>query len=307
METPSSAEDTVSELEFQKVFARLLTDGDMRAELASADGLAAGGVTGEAALRLRQLDRERVDVYAELLILNRLSKAMEGLPYTTKVLKEHLGPIAVAWNQASPPVRSKKFDEAMAFAQYLLETIGSRPYEPPYLKDLLLHEMSGLELRCTYNGRYPDELTKETPALLQQLGAEEGLSSIYPCRMPHVRLLASDHDVEAIIQDLDHERAPAAVPLPSPRYLLMYIEPGGVMQQFEVNLPTAGFLSEASGQASFASILSTLAQAFGQEEPATFKEFRRGCVDLCGLLAERRVIGLSTSRLAEHSNAGLLN
>jgi hypothetical protein len=176
----------MSELPLQQALALLLTDGKGRESIFAGDvsPLAGYGLSTEQEQQLLQINRERVEIFAELLIINRLSKAIEGLPWTTQLLGSQLGQVAVAFNQASPPKHSKKYLEAMAFAQFLKEQFRLQPPSPPFLEDVLFYEMNSLELRFEFNGR--DELvpTHEISSLITQLYATNELpSEIVPHRL----------------------------------------------------------------------------------------------------------------------------
>ncbi|EYF00495.1 Hypothetical protein CAP_0529 [Chondromyces apiculatus DSM 436] len=285
-------EGNVSEISFQTAFAKLLIDGEARAAVAAGSAPGSFEISEADAARLRAIDQGRMGLYADLLVMNRLAKAVEALPCTTKALGEHLWPLTLAWNHASPPVQARKYDEAMAFGNYLLETIGSRSYEPTYLKDVLLYEMTRLELRYTTVHEPPAAQAERCPALLEELARGEGYTRVYPERAPHTRVLALDHDVQPIMEELVQGRVPTEVE-PRLTYALMAVDRGGRVQPFAVNLPTAAFISAATGEASFAEVLTWLAQVFQEETPEQIQALGAGLAGLCAALVEQGVILLS--------------
>lgn len=293
----------MSELAFQTAFAKLLIDEETRAAAFAGAPLPGLALSEVEAARLHGLDRERVAVYSELLVMNRLAKAMEALPFTTKALGSNLWAVTLEWNRASPTVQAKKYDEARSFAHYLLGTLGSRPDQPAYLRDLVLYEMSRLELRYTAVQDLPDAASERTPAQIE-LALGSGAASVYPRQLPHSRVLAFDHDIEAIVHELDQGQTPAQVE-PQPSHMLMIVDPSGMVQQFAANLPTVAFVTAATGDKSFAELLTWLAQVFGQEQGEAFQALTAACVELCTSLIDQGVIALFERPIDRRTAVGL--
>jgi hypothetical protein len=289
----------MSELPLQQALARLLTDGKGRESIFAGDisPLAEYGLSTEQQQHILQINRERVEVFAELLIINRLSKAIDGLPLTTHLLGSQLGQIAVAFNQAYPPKHSKKYLEAMAFAQFLKEQFRLQPPSPQFLEDVLLYEMNSLELRFEFNR--PDELvpTHEISLLTSQLdAANELLSETVPHRLSCSRIISLEYNVEQIGEEIAQGRFPTTVEK-RPMHILLHIEPSGVLTQTEINVPTLVFIEKCDGRATLNAIVEDLARDFQQSHLSS--DFKGQCLRLCEELIELHIITLKPRLLQE--------
>ena len=82
----------MSEFESQRALALLLTNDTLREAFLAGDvdTLVRSGIAEDHIRPLRGIDAERLDIFSELLLINRLAKAVEGLPWTTKVLGSRL-------------------------------------------------------------------------------------------------------------------------------------------------------------------------------------------------------------------------
>jgi hypothetical protein len=133
---------------------------------------------------------------------------------------------------------------------------------------------------------------EQSRACVAALALGSRAAGVYPRRLPHVRVLAFDYDVEPLMQELEQGRVPVDVE-PRPSHMLMVVDNSGKVQQFAANLPTAAFVSAATGEESFAEVLAWLAQVFHQEEAGAFQVLVASCVELCMTLLEQGVIVLS--------------
>jgi hypothetical protein len=279
--------------QFQKAFAQLLTDADMRRSVfAGEPGALAGlGLSQEQQEHLRGMETERVEIYSELLVVNRLTKAMEGLPWTTHLLGTELWPIANDFNQARPPEHAKKYDEAMVFGHYLLERFESRPSALPFVEDVLLYEMTSLDLRCSFDGLYDADFTDRTTELFPMLHDDHAWPSVVPKRLLHNRIVSLNHDVERLGEEIDAGQTPTDAER-RVNYILFRVDPSGALAQDEVNLPTVLFVEACDGRTPLDAVIEGLARDFGQDTPSQLPNFKQRCLELCESLIERHVIGL---------------
>jgi hypothetical protein len=281
----------MGELRFQTSLARFLTDPAVRdAVLAAHDGRA-GDARGldlhtEDLARLGLLDHGRTAVFSELLVLNRVSKVTEGLPWTTALLGSELWATACEFNQACPPTDPKKFREAIAFAQFLKERFSRRPPEPPFLPDVLVYESAVLELR------FQTHLEPAPPAPDGRARLELGRGDLQLASVPFLlsgsRVVALEYDVEAIGRAIGRGEPPASAPQ-RPTCILMRLDVSGVVHQDEINLPTLLFLGACDGTTSLEAISADLAAQLGQDGASP--NFQRQCVELGNALLDRGVLG----------------
>lgn len=288
----------MSEYRFQRAFAQLLTDAHMRESVFSSEQVPAiaKGVSPEEEQRLRAFDRERLEIFAELLIVNRLGKAAEGLPWTTQLLGGEIWQIAQEFNQASPPKLSKKYHEAMAFGSFLGKRFRRQPPSIPFIDDVRIYEMTSLKMRFGFDGRYEPPVTDSKSPLVEEASYPQGSSRIVPHLVTHNSILSLNYDVEWIGEEINQGRIPVAVE-EKPMHILFHVEPSGVLAQDEINLPALCFLKACDGQASLAEVISRLAEEFDCNTPQHLDKFRLKCAELCKSLVIKKVITLSTRPL----------
>lgn len=292
----------MSEFQFQQALARFLTDKCFREKvrLRQFDELAREEEIPKVILQqLESMNAERTEIYSELLVTNRLSKAIEALPWSTTLLGEHLWQVAQAFNQACPPIYAKKYLEAMTFASYLLSRVIQESLYPKYLEDIILYEMNSLELRFEFDGKWLPDLESETPQLLQRLIISGNCTDIIPHQLSHSRVLSLNFDIERIIEELSQGSYPTDVNTCS-KFILMYVDSTGTLQKLDINPPTAAFLALTDGQAPLTEIITCLAEVFEQNEPSMFTVFTQRCISLCETLIERKIIGLSKTHSATY-------
>jgi hypothetical protein len=285
----------MGELSFQISLARFLTDPSVRdAALATHEahvGNASGvGPDTENLTRLRLLDRGRTAVFSELLLLNRVSKITEGLPWTTALLGARLWPTADEFNRSRPPTHAKKVREAIAFAEFLEERFSRRPPEPPFLADVLVYEAAILELRH----RAHLEPATPVPDGHRPAGPDHGnleLGSV-PFLLPGSQVVALQYDVESIGQAIGQGEPPASAPQ-RPICILLRLDQSGVVHQDEINLPTLLFIQACDGTTSLEAISTDLAAQLGQED--RLADFHRLCLELGASLVDRTVLGFRPS------------
>jgi hypothetical protein len=281
----------MGELAFQTALVRFLTDPTLRnlaldgEETAGGNGGAAG-VSTEDLARLRQLDHGRTAVFSELLLLNRVSKVVEGLPWTTALLGNGLWPMANEFNQACPPTHAKKLREAIAFAEFLQERIASRPAEPPFLADVVAYEAAVLELRFEAALETAPPLADGAAPAVGRNGRRPGW---VPFLLPGSRVVALGYDVEAIGQAIGRGESPTSPPQ-RPTCVLLRLDPSGVVLQDEINLPTLLFLEACDGTASLEAISADLAMRLGRE--GALADFSVLCQQLAASLVDRGVLGV---------------
>jgi hypothetical protein len=272
-----------AELAFQRAFARLLTDAEARAAFfagASNDALAEYALADEDRQRLRELDVERVEIFAELLVANRLSKAIEALPWTTRLLASDLGRLAAEFNQRCPPRDSKKYREALAFGRFLTDRFRDAPPSPRFIVDVLRFELSVLELRfCSPNG-----IRGRSRAELPQLeDVVEQAERVVAMPSPRSRVVSFDHDIEALTTQLAEGGVPAGVEERS-MHVLLSVQDDGTVRRTELGPPTVKLLAACDGTATFAQIVAELRQELDPNHSDW--RFAEKCAEATRALAE---------------------
>lgn len=284
----------MSELQFQQAYARLLTDTGFRQSVFQGDNacLKEYDLSNEQKQHLLQLNDERVEIFSELLITNRLSKAIEGLPLTTHLLGEVLWSTALEFNETCPPLQAKKYDEAMAFARFLRQKLDVKQSVNSGLIDVLEYEMNSLELRFEFDGRFTASNIENSSSANQYLYDSEMQSCIFPIRLLHNRILTFNHDVEQISEEINNGQTPSTIAKKT-MHILFHVEPSGILGQDEINVPTMLFIEACDGETSLSKIIRDLARDLEQIRPEQFLNFENGCLNLCESMIERNVVGLT--------------
>jgi hypothetical protein len=280
----------VSEFTFQGAFVRLVTDAKARQAVFAGDitPLTELGLSPAQAQQLLTIDRERLEVFSELVFAQRLDDIVHMLPLTVRLLGERVSQIAYDFNHKLTPEYSRRREHALAFARFLKEEFERRPPTPPFLADVLSYEMNTLELYDKRNESDPVQSSR----LARRMHESAAQALIVPQRLSHNRALSFNYDVLAIMRQMTEEDRIPAAPVERPCYLLIRMNPTGLIEHDEINFPTLAFIRACDGTATLGAIIESLAETFQQNTPALFHEFKRGCLQLCESLLARSVISL---------------
>jgi hypothetical protein len=274
----------MSELAFQSTYARLLTDAALRHSVQAGNlkALEDLGLSRQQAVYLSEIDRERLEMFSDLLVVNRMSKAVEGLPLTTRLLVDRLREIAADFAQRSPPREARKVEEAVAFGEFLKAEVEL----PPLIRDVLEYEMASLTLRFRFDGVFSpaDEAIRTVEAPRADLKSLRRARVLVPVRLRHHRVLTVHHDLEAITGEIEQGRTPQLAP-GDPILLLLHMVASGHMGQAEINGPTAALIRACDGRTPLGEIISRLAVELNARSD-TLSRFEAGCLDLCANLIE---------------------
>jgi hypothetical protein len=271
-----------SELAFQRALARLLTDGEVRAAFFAGDidAFAEYTLGDDDRRRLLELDVVRVEIFAELLVANRLSKAVEALPWTTLLLLNDLGRLAAEFNQRCPPRDSKKYREALAFGAFLTERFREDPPKRRFLEDILRYELSVLELRFLGARRMPDRNLDGSP---QPPDLTPKAERIVAMPSPRSRVVSFEHDIEALTALLADGEVPQSAE-ERPMQVLLSLQEDGSVSLTELGPPTVKLLAACDGGATFAEIIVELRHDL--DPSGSDSRFAEKCAEAARALAE---------------------
>lgn len=278
----------MSELAFQHALARILTDPAARAALlddgddppaAEAGCSEDGPVPPEVRARLRALDRQRTLIFSRILLVNRLTKIAEVLPYTSRTIGMRLWPLIEEYNRQFPPSHPRKLDEAAAFTRFVESLPDISQLGPPWLKDLLHYESSVLTLR----------FQPVAPPACQRTWSERDADhpeEVYPRRSEVAAVKAFGYDIEQIINAFELSQPVPENLTPRPMLILLQAMPDGSIRQDEVS-PSIGELFDlCTGDRSLAQVAGQLADRLG----AQIGSVREGIVTACAELVQRGVL-----------------
>lgn len=280
----------MSEFDFQRALVRVLTDAALRESIYAGDyqPLVELGIPLTQAQRLTLIDRERMEMFADTIVENRVYYATELLPFTTQFLGEQLEPMILECDREMPADYSKIQDQALAFARFLKKRFGLQPPTPPFLEDVLTYEINSLELFAGYD-RQEFEVSQQDQILLQQLLAHDELARIIPVPRPNNRIIKLNYDVPSILEEIVNGHIPETADKQDLHLLLRMIPPG-TLEQDKINVPTSTLINACDGEANLSEIIEQLASHFKMAAPMRFPDFKRKCLELCQSLVERHVI-----------------
>lgn len=278
------------------MFVRLLTDAKARQAAFAGDlrPLTELGLTPDEAQSFLTIDHERLEIFSELIFAQRLDDIIHMLPLTVRLLGERVPHIAYEFNHKMTPEYSRKRDHALAFARFLKELFDEQPPEPQFLADVLSYEMNTLELYDKRNESDPAQSGRWS----QQLRGRSTQERIVPQRLSHGRALSFNYDVLGIMREMTEGGRLPTEPPPRPTHILLRMNPTGLIEHDEINLPTLAFIRACDGETPLSRIIEDLAETFQQNTPVLFDEFRLGCLQLCESLLARSVISLKPREAA---------
>jgi len=279
----------MSEFAFQQAFVRLLTDTSVRQSYLAGDAqaLAQSGFSPELIDRFFAIDKERFEIYADMVLAQRINDVAEALPLTGQVLADQLPLLVHEFFEHSAADYPRRHQGPLAFGRQLLERFRVEAPSPLFIQDVIKYEVSVLGMYDEFVEG--DEATPEIDNGISYLDA-------MPVRRPNIRVISFDHDIVQIIKALKENQTPA--PLPQEVHLIIELKPTGVIQQLRANLPTLDFLAACDGKTTLADIVASLFAKY-QQDAELFPKFKDTCVELCRRLSASGLIYLRASRGAE--------
>ena len=138
----------MSLLTVQKALARIYTDSKLRD-----DFLANPDVVGRTLelncteiQQLSQLSSQEVNLFASSLKYKRLSEIRKLLPLTTKFLGKDLNKLFFAYAETYLPTKkSKHLDDAIQFANFVINNVHQRSNQSEWLLDIIRYEQVRLK------------------------------------------------------------------------------------------------------------------------------------------------------------------
>ena len=273
----------MSEIAFQQALVRLLTDPQLRESFFAGESqiLADTGVAAEEIGRLSKIDPERLGLFADMIMGQRLKDTSDGLPFTARLLGDDLFNLGMEFYASTRAEYDKRRDAPLTFARFLAKKFEANTPKPLYLQDVLAFEIISLELLDEAENEYAD-------LEIQPISDQNILLRQVPVLMPRVRLASFNTDVPSIIKSLKADQVPPALE-PNATDLMLQVGSSGSIQQSRVNAATVAFLRACDGTTTLNEIVEHLFKEFRQD-PSTYSFFKEKCVNLCVSLLERRVI-----------------
>jgi hypothetical protein len=279
----------MSELDFQKALASVLTDHNIRKRLCDGSLTSPSeiGLSLEAVERIAQIDPQRLDFFAQTIEEKRIGEIIRFLPMTSKLLGQQLHHLLTIFNRQRTRRPTRIEDFVLSFALFLEQQFSLNTIQPRYcyLPDILIYEAAIVEL---YNKAEIGSELRNPPELLQ-LRQAAALPKLTPRRSSNCRVVNANYDLPAIFTIIAAGSAPADF-AKQPRSFLLYINADSRLNQDIINDFTLIFLDTCNGSKSLDVIIKWLATKFDLDTPAIFSQFLEDCIDLSESLAKRGVI-----------------
>lgn len=280
----------MSEIAFQKALVKILTDTKLRRALQANAGESSAllGLPPEAVERVLEIDPDRLEIFAEMVMSQRVNDVADGLPMTSRLLGENLGPLAAKFYRSSSVEFSQRHQPPLEFARFLAEYLKTHPPSPFFLNDILKYEMTTLEMFDEFE---EPAVTSVDAFKLRSQSAEQLLRAV-PLRLPNVRVLSFSCDVLPAMKVVK-ENGVTPSPIAEQTYLLLLMTSTGAIEQSRANLATATFFEACDGKTSLDGVIESVFKKFHQRNGPLPTEFTRDCLSLCMSLVERGLIGLA--------------
>lgn len=277
--------DMQAEARFQHAYARFLTDEPFRMRILD-PATGNGGIADigpDDIGRLRAMDRQRVELFAQCLIGNRMASIAEALPLTVKVLGDSVYDLVRQLDAQEIAVDTRKYAEASRFADYVL----SDPYPAPLpdaTRALLHFEITDLRLRLRPQWpAWPDGVVRSADALRSALARSEDVRLVIN---GNHALLGLAHDVEKLRELAAADAASAAVD--EGIIVLLNRADSGVVHHTRLDPPSAAAILMIAEGRTFRALVSDCAQWLDR---AADSDLQGGLADLCVALCAREALG----------------
>jgi hypothetical protein len=289
----------MSEFGVQTALVRLLTDARLRRATLNGDlrPLTESGISTDEALTVLKIDRDRLEIFADMITAQRIDDLQNMLPITTRLLGTRLLEIEAAFREEVVPRFSRRREYALAFGEYLREEFERKEPIPAFLMDVLNYEMNSLELFERRNDPVPVSDAAKIEKIDDQ-GSQFNIRIVRPRTNCTLRL---KYDVLTAISQM-RETDTFVTPEQQPGFLLLHVNSSGAIEHDRINVATARFLELCDGRNDLGTIISRLAAEYGVNDELAMRDFEAKCISLCKSLAARQIVYVVSDRLCTKSH-----
>lgn len=269
-----------AEARFQVAYAQLLTDERFRERVLQADACeeSTSGISAADLDRLRAIDAERVEMFAQCLFGNRMAAIQEAFPLTCKVIGNAVVVDLIrALDDRNVAMDTRKYPEAARFADFMLDSdeACARSLPEPVLT-LLHYEWVLLKLRVRpVLQNWPDTVVRSTDALRSALERKDDVRLI----------LDRNHALAKVRYDIDSLRENEWGPwleADEDMILLLHRGENAIIHQKHLNYASAAAILMIDGTRSFPKLLADVAAWLGLNDSSDLEtSMRELCFELC--------------------------
>jgi hypothetical protein len=301
----SASERFRAEAEFQNAYARFLTDEIFRGLVLNPvpPGDPPPGLSDETIDRLRKLDQHRVELFAQCLFGNRMAAIEEAFPLTVRVIGEVLPAIVRALDAVDVAVDTRKYPEAIRFADFVLNAGDAEARAlPDSALGLLGYELIVLNLRVRPQfPEWPDSALHSAAELRRELRQERDIGLVL--NRNHA-LVSVGYDVEMLRElPLDALLVPEAE---TDIMILLHRGENGAVHEKRLNPASAAAILMIEEAPTFREFVSAYKEWLSPPSGiALSQELRELCISLCDCGALGFEPGVKNSAGNARRTAGL--
>jgi hypothetical protein len=270
-----------AEVQFQNAYARFLTDDQFRERVLNAPEPeeTIGELTGATIRRLREMNPDRVELFAQCLFGNRMAAIEEAFPLTVKMMGTAAPPLVRALDAVDIATDTRKYPEALRFAEFVLNSETAETQALPNLiVGLLRYELIFLNLRVRPQlPEWPDATIHSAGDLRLALDAGK---DIYLMLNRNHALVSVDIDVE-LLRELDTQEIPASG-TEAGVMILLHRGDNGIVHEERLNPASAAAVLMIEEARTFRKLVSAYGAWLGRQSEASLdSELKELCIGLC--------------------------
>lgn len=282
-----------AEAQFQTAYARFLTDDQFREGILnpSAPEDEMEGFSRATIRRLRTMNPDRVELFAQCLFGNRIAAIEEAFPLTVKVMGPAVPSLVRALDAVDTAIDTRKYPEAIRFADFVLNGGAAEARDLPSLViGLLRYELIFLNLRVRPQfPEWPDSVIHSAEDLRRALDAKEDIRLVL--NRNHA-LVSVDIDVE-LLRELD----PKEIRISGTEtgvMILLHRGENGVVHEERLNSASAAAILMIEEAQTFRNLVSAYKAWLGASKAGFENEIKKLCVNLstCGALGFERAVSV---------------
>ncbi len=269
-----------AEARFQNAYARFLTDERFRERVLtpSAPSEPIPDVDDADVDRLRAMDQNRIELFAQCLFANRIAAIEEAFPLSTKVMKDVIPALVRTLDARDVPIDTRKYAEAVRFADFVLNGNAGAQTLSDSVLGLLRYELIILNLCIRpQSPEWPSSAMRSTEAFRRALKDQDDVVLVLN---RNSALLNVGFDVEAL-SDLAPDAASFAE-AEADTFIFLHRGEDGVVHRKRLNHASAAAILMIDGTRTFRALVAAYAAwlgcAFGPDPEENLKEL---CVSLC--------------------------
>ena len=270
-----------AEARFQEAYARFLTDTQFR-ELVlkpSASGESVADLSGADINRLRAMDQDRIELFAQCLFGNRMAAIKEAFPLSFKVMGDAVPALVRMLDARDIAIDTRKYAEAVRFADFVLHGDIAGPLTlSDSVLGLLRYELIMLNLRVRpQSPTWPQSAVHSAEVLRRALERQNDAG--IALNLNHA-VLRVGFDVE-VLRDLAPDTVSFAE-AEADTIIMLHRDENCVVHQKRLNYASAAAILMIDEARTFRALVDGYAAWLGRGSGVDLEEeLKELCINLC--------------------------